>query len=188
MTGGGVMRRKNKSRLQITIAIVCICFFIGVLTGALSEREINSYQCTALTDYSSNYLGNVRSFGELFIKHGKYILSMWLCGFIMPGAVIILIIIFVSGIFYGFSSAFMSGQYGVMYAVEKLMPYNMLLIPVYIFTAVWTILYVLRRYSNYGPKSRIRRERRKHMSEHVVILFLCLALNAAVCAIENIMH
>ena len=99
-----------------------------------------------------------------------------------------MIIIFVSGIFYGFSSAFMSGQYGVMYAVEKLMPYNMLLIPVYIFTAVWTILYVLRRYSNYGPKSRIRRERRKHMSEHAVILFLCLALNAAVCAIENIMH
>jgi len=178
------MRNKKMSRLQITLAVVCICFFIGIITGALSERGLSTEQATKLSDYWGICGKQNVDFSRLFLKHGKYIFAMWLSGFVLPGSVIILIIIFTIGIFYGFSAAFAAQSNGIAYVLANIFPQNALLVPLYIFTAVWTIMYVLKQYSNNGPKSRIKRERRKRLSEHTVILGVCLLCNSAVCIVE----
>lgn len=178
------MRNKKMGRLQITLAVVCICFFIGIITGALSERGLSSDQAAKLSTYWGLCGNENINFSKLFIKHGKYIFAMWLSGFALPGSIIVLIIIFAIGIFYGFSAAFASQSNGIVYVITNIFPQNALLVPLYIFTAVWTIMFVLKKYSNNGPKSRIKRERRKTLSEHMVILAACLLCNAAVCTVE----
>ena len=178
------MRNKKMGRLQITLAVVCICFFIGIITGALSERSLSADQAAKLSTYWGLCGNENINFSRLFIKHGKYLFAMWLSGFVLPGSIIILIIIFAIGIFYGFSAAFASQSNGVLYVIASIFPQNALLIPLYIFTAVWTILFVLKKYSNNGPTSRLSREKRKTLSEHAVILAVCLLCNAAVCAVE----
>ncbi|MPM35214.1 hypothetical protein SDC9_81804 [bioreactor metagenome] len=171
-------------RLQMTLAVVCICFFIGIITGAVSERGLSTEQATKLSTYWGICGNENTDFSRLFIKHGKYIIAMWLSGFVLPGSIIILIIIFTTGIFYGFSAAFAAQSKGITYVLTNIFPQNALLIPLYIFTAVWTIMYVLKKYSNNGPKSRIRQERRKTLTEHTVILGVCLLCNSAVCIVE----
>lgn len=178
------MRKKKMSRLQMTLAVVCICFFIGIITGAVSERGLSTDQATKLSTYWGLCGNQDIDFNRLFIKHGKYIFAIWLSGFVLPGSIIVLIIIFTTGIFYGFSAAFAAQSNGIAYVVTNIFPQNALLIPLYIFTAVWTIIYVLKKYSNNGPKSRIKRERRKSFSEHTVILVVCLLCNSAVCIVE----
>lgn len=168
----------------MTLAVVCICFFIGIITGAVSERGLSTEQATKLSSYWGLCGNQNIDFCKLFIKHGKYIFAIWLSGFVLPGSVIILIIIFSIGIFYGFSAAFAAQSNGIAYVITNIFPQNALLVPLYIFTAVWTIIYVLKKYSNNGPKSRIKRERRKSLSEHAIILGVCLLCNSVACVVE----
>lgn len=178
------MRNKKMGRLQITLAVVCICFFIGIITGAVSERGLSTEQAAKLSTYWGICGNENTDFSRLFIKHGKYIFAMWLSGFVLPGSVIILIIIFTIGIFYGFSAAFAAQSKGIAFVLTNIFPQNALLVPLFIFTAVWTIMFVLKKYSNNGPKSRIKREQRKTLSEHTVILAVCLLCNSAACMVE----
>lgn len=178
------MRKRRAGRWQTVLIIVCICFFIGVMVGAMSLGAMSAEQCESLNGYASALGADNAGFFELFIKHGKYIAALWLAGFIYSGSVIILIIIFSIGIFYGFSASFAASENGIGYVFANLLPHNCLLIPLYIFMSVWSIGFVLNKFSNNGPKSRIRRERNKHLSEHAVILVCALAFNAAACLSE----
>ncbi|MCD8036024.1 MAG: stage II sporulation protein M [Clostridiales bacterium] len=178
------MKNKKAGRWQAILLIVCICFFIGVLVGALSAGELKNEQAEALKSYAYFLDRNDIGFGKLFVKHGKYIAGIWLAGFLYSGAVIILIIVFTIGIFYGFSASFAAAQRGIGYVALNLLPQNCLLIPLYIFASVWSLGFVLNRFSNNGPKSRIRRERNKRLSEHLVILICCMAFNGAACLSE----
>ena len=111
-------------------------------------------------------------------------MGIWLSGFIYSGAVIVIIIIFVSGIFYGFSSTISVIKSGISGVLSGIFPQSSILIPLYILTAVWTMNFVLDKFTYYGPKSRIKRERRKHLKEHLIILVCALAVNSAACIFE----
>lgn len=178
------MKNKTAGRWQMVLLIVCICFFVGILTGAVSAGALKQEQVDRLNGYMEAFASQETSFWPLFFKHGKYIGAIWLAGFISSGAVIVLIIIFCSGIFYGFSASFAAAGAGLSYVLANILPQNIILIPLYIFAAVWTINFVLNKFSNNGPKSRIKRERQKHLSEHLIILLCCLAINAAACLSE----
>ena len=171
-------------RWRRIIFIVCICFFIGIITGALSAKTMDAQQGDRLSEYINTLVPSDGGFIDIFVKHGKYIVAIWLSGFIYSGSILVLIIIFVMGIFYGFSASYSAAADGMGYVIANILPQNAILIPVYLFTAVWTINYILNKFSNNGPKSRILREKRKHLSEHIVILCLCMGLNAVACISE----
>ena len=178
------MKNRKRSRWQMVLLIVSICFFVGILTGASSSAAMSGEQRTRLAGYTSGFYEN-SGFLYSFVKHGKYIAAMWLAGFLCSGTAVILVIMFGIGIFYGFSASFTAAESGMLTVVTDLLPQNIILIPLYIFTAVWSISFVLNKFSNNGPKSRIKRERYKHLKEHVIILILCMALNAAACFFES---
>lgn len=178
------MRGRRTDRRQIIICIVAVCFLIGIAVGALSQRSLDANQTERLAVYADAVKCDNTGFTEVFFKHGKYIIAIWLCGFIYSGTAAVLIIIFTAGLFYGFSASYAAAGRGMGYVLSELFVPNMLFVPLYIFTAVWTISYILRRFSNCGPKSRIRRERRKHLSEHIVVLACCMAANALGCISE----
>lgn len=178
------MKNKKTSRWQIVLTIVSICFFVGILTGASSSAAMSAEQRARLAEYASRFSEN-SGFLNSFIKHGKYILAMWLSAFLSSGSAVILVVVFGIGIFYGFSASFTVAESGIVYVVSDLLPQNIILIPLYILTAVWSISFVLNKFSNNGPKSRIKRERYKHLKEHLIILLICLAVNALACLSES---
>ena len=178
------MKKRGISRWQMVLVIVAVCFFVGVTAGAASSAALSPEQRTRLAGYVSGFSGD-SGFLSNFIKHGKYIVCIWLCGFLNSGAAIILIIVFGTGLFYGFSASFSASERGMAYIISGILPQNVILIPLYIFTAVWSLMFVLEKFTNNGPKSRIKRERCKHLKEHVIILALCLAINAAACLSEE---
>lgn len=180
------MKNKKTSRWQIVLMIVAVCFFVGILTGASSSAALDYDQRSRLAQYTEDFYKN-NGFLYSFVKHGKYIAAIWLSGFLSSGSAVILVIVFGIGIFYGFSASFSAAENGMRYVVSNLLPQNIILIPLYIFTAVWSISFVLNKFSNNGPKSRIKRERYKHLKEHFVILAICMVLNAAACLCENYM-
>lgn len=178
------MKRTKLSRWQMVLIIVCICFFIGVLIGAVSSNQMNSEQIEKLNTYIEKAKSSDMGFMGTFMKHAKYIAAIWLSGFIYSGAFIVLIIMFVLGLFYGFSSAFSILKMGMAHVLGCIFPHNIILIPLYIFAAVWSVEYVLKKFTNNGPKSRIKRERKKRLTEHLIILGACMAANAVVCVFE----
>lgn len=178
------MKNKKTGRWQMVLMIVSICFFVGIVTGASSSAAMEYEQRARLAGYTSSFSQN-SGFLYNFVKHGKYIAAMWLAGFLSCGTAVILVVIFGIGIFYGFSASFTAAQSGILTVVTDILPQNVILIPLYIFTAVWSISFVLNKFSNNGPKSRIKRERYKHLKEHIIILALCMALNAAACFSES---
>ena len=97
---------------------------------------------------------------------------------------LILIIIFTTGIFYGFSASFAVEENGIGYVLSGIFPHSALLIPLYTLTAVWTMNFVLNKFTYSGPRSRIKRERQKHIKEHLIILLCALAANSAACFFE----
>lgn len=177
------MKGRKTSRWHTILFTVCVCFFIGAIIGAFSAAATETEQIQKLGEYSGGFLADA-GFRNLFIKHGKYILGIWLSGFIYSGAVIVIIIIFVSGIFYGFSSTIAVIKSGISGVLSGIFPQSSILIPLYILTAVWTMNFVLDKFTYYGPKSRIKRERRKHLKEHLIILVCALAVNSAACIFE----
>lgn len=177
------MKKKKHSRWQMILLIVCICFFIGILIGGVSASVLGSEQAERLSVYVSKMNSDNIGFKDLFFKHSKYIVAMWLSGFVYSGSLLIMIIIFIIGLFYGFSSSFVAMTEN-MRNVIRLFPHNSILIPAYIFMAVWSIEFVLKKFSNNGPKSRIKRERHKRLSEHIIILSVGLLINLVGCLLE----
>ncbi|GFI61705.1 stage II sporulation protein M [Clostridiales bacterium] len=178
------MRRKNSSRWRIILMIVCVCFFIGIFAGAVSAGSLDSEQTARLYGYIEEHIPAEADFWRLYLKHGKYICAIWLAGLVSSGAVIIFIIMFTAGLFYGFSAAFVSAESGAAYLLSNIFPQSTILVPLYIFSAVWSLNFILNGFSNNGPKSRLKREKLKHMKEHIIILALCLIINAAACFAE----
>ena len=177
------MKKKKSGRWQTVLTIVCICFFIGIIIGAFSSVQISTEQAERLSTYIENTSSDM-GFIETFWKHAKYITAIWLSGFIYSGVFTVLIIMFVLGLFYGFTSGFAISEMGLIHVLGYIFPHNIILIPLYIFASVWSVEYVLKKFSNNGPKSRIKRERNKRLTEHMIILGACMGVNVIVWVFE----
>lgn len=127
------MKGRKTSRWHTILFTVCVCFFIGAIIGAFSAATTETEQIQKLGEYSGGFLADA-GFRNLFIKHGKYILGIWLSGFIYSGAVIVIIIIFVSGIFYGIFFNYSSYKKRNKRRVIGLISESSILIPLYILT------------------------------------------------------
>ena len=75
------MKGRKTSRWHTILFTVCVCFFIGAIIGAFSAATTETEQIQKLGEYSGGFLADA-GFRNLFIKHGKYILGIWLSGFI----------------------------------------------------------------------------------------------------------
>ena len=178
------MENKKDRRWQMVLIIVCLCFFAGIVTGAVSLTETDAEKTVKIIELVGENTRECSAFGILYMKRIKYILAMWFSAFFGAGIALILVIMFSTGIMYGFSSAFIAAQKGMEKIVHCILPQNLFILPIYIFMALWSVNFVLNGFTDYGPKSRLKREREKHITEHIIILLTAMAVTAVGCFLE----
>lgn len=173
--------------------VACICLAMGTILGSIGANtmnqdqlaEINSYIGGIFTEFSG---GNIEtSIMQGMIKYGKYVLLIWCCGFLSPGAIFILLILVFKGISYGFTTSLLVKQYGakgILLAAESYLPQNLILIPVLLLVSYFSLSFILNRYRVLPPKARLKREQDKSLIEYIIVLIVSTLLLLLSCAIE----
>lgn len=190
------MKKKNIdfSKRQILVIIICLCLFLGIILGAIGANNLSEVQYNELGSYLGSFIDGIKNSGttelilsDVILKYGKYVVMIWCCGFIAPGAVMVLVIIIFKGISYGFTTALLVKQYGqtgIKFAALSYLPQNIILIPAYIFIAYVSIEYILKKFKVLPPKARLKREKHKSYLEYIIILFAELLVVSAASIIE----
>lgn len=147
------MRKKRQkyktSDLQKTKNIIIFLILImlfGSLVGAIFGYYIQATASKSL-DYitNSNFLfPDIEQYNyiSLILKNSKYLIVIWFLGFTFLGYIFILLLTFIKGFSFGFTSAIIFKQLyleGISFALKTYVPTSFIYIPVYIFAAITAI-------------------------------------------------
>lgn len=166
----------NRRIIKMLAAVFFAGVFIGALTGNFSgggklEEFINLFFGEA-SAFSS---GKSAVFYESLLKYGKMIIIMWFLGFVSAGMFFEFLCLFIKGIGYGFTSAFIIKSFGfkgIVYCLTLYFPQSIILIPVYFFIAFYSIRYIIDNI-NYGSRNcKKTRHKKENISlrEHFLVL------------------
>ncbi len=189
-----MVKRKKwfDKRGQKIVFIVCLSFLFGVLGGAIAANLMG-------TDAKTELSGVIRQAGEIqqsgsfsaaFWKYLKYDLIIWLGGWLQLGVFLSGAVFLLRSISIGFASAMMMVTYGfkgVWSAMFTLLPQNIILIPVYIFTMCAAIYYLLTWNEGSGKRG-LKRERRRKQTEYCLLLLASIVFIAIGAGIEVILY
>lgn len=135
---------------------IVVLFLMGVIFGAIVVNSMNFTQKEDLFYYLSQFFGqvsdgNVAENSDLFLQsffhNSKFIGLIWILGISIIGLPIILILLFVKGMVVGFTVGFLVSQMGwkgFMLAFVSILPQNLIIIPVFIIMAAFSVIFSLR--------------------------------------------
>lgn len=192
------MVKKQKSGLekrQIILIFICLSLLIGTIAGSIAANTMDELQLKQLGEYLSGFfhdfsgesVAQKENFIDSFWKYEKYTALIWICGFLPPGAVVIIVVLLFRGIGLGFTTAVMIQRYGssgILLAIVSYLPQNIFLIPVLILMSCTSIEYILKKFTYGTAKTKLKREKQKTFLEYCIIFALCTLLVGAACAIE----
>ncbi|WP_042458070.1 stage II sporulation protein M [Neobacillus dielmonensis] len=164
---------------------VVVLFFMGVIFGAIVVNSMSFTQKEDLFYYLSQFFGQVSDgktagsvdlFLQSFFHNSKFIGLIWVLGISIIGLPIILILLFVKGMVVGFTVGFLVSQMGwkgFALAFVSILPQNVIIIPVFIIMAAFSVIFSMRM---------IKRQFVKKFSEPILPFFkgYIFALFAAV--------
>lgn len=196
---GEKMRKIQKNvweRKQMVIIIICFSLLLGIILGAIGANTMNELQYHEIGNYLSgffhtlkeNKLSEKEGFSYSFIKYEKYVMLIWLCGFIPPGIIAIILLLFFRGLGLGFTTAVMIKEYGNFGAVlssVSYLPQNIIMIPVLVTISYIAIEYILKKFTYGSPKSRLKREKQKIMIEYCIVFAISGIFVAIAAGIES---
>ena len=185
-----MVKSKNRfdRRGQKIVFIVCLSFLFGAMGGAIAANLMGA-------DAKNELSGVIRqaveiqqsgSFATAFWKYLKYDLIIWLGGWLQLGLFLSGMAFLLRSISIGFASAMMMVTYGfkgVWSAALTLLPQNIILIPVYIFTMCAAIYYLLTWNEGNGKRG-LKRERRRKQTEYCLLFLASIVLIAIGAGIE----
>ena len=185
-----MVKSKNRfdRRGQKIVFIVCLSFLFGAMGGAIAANLMGA-------DAKNELSGVIRqaveiqqsgSFATAFWKYLKYDLIIWLGGWLQLGLFLSGMAFLLRSISIGFASAMMMVTYGlkgVWSAALTLLPQNIILIPVYIFTMCAAIYYLLTWNEGNGKRG-LKRERRRKQTEYCLLFLASIILIAIGAGIE----
>jgi len=162
---------KNK-KIIITILISIL---LGSVFGSLSANVIGDEKFLQLSNIIDNYTYNSQTlenksinFNKEIIKNGKTAIILWFLGFISIGLPIIIFILFLKGLCYGFTTTILLRKYnikGLLYIFGLFFPQSIILIPMFVFLSFFSIKYII-----HNPK-KIKQDIKLHT---VIITTICL--------------
>lgn len=191
-----VKPKKTAWKMEIKIAIVCgAAMLLGILLGAVFANTMSGETVNSMGAYLGEFIKIVKQeevkgtgLSSVMVKYGKYLAIIWLCGFLAPGSVIVLLTLLFRGISCGFTTSILVHEYGgkgVLFAVLSYLPQNLFLIPAYTITAFFALQLILRRFQKLPAKARLKRENTRITIEYVIIL-LCGILFISVASIIEV--
>ncbi len=157
----------------------------GILLGSVLANSLQEDNRQLLTGFINKFFVNYNFlntdsseiFRESFIKYGKIILIIWILAFISMGFVISGFIVFLKGISYGFTTAFLIityGTKGIYYACFLYLLQNIILIPAYVFIMFASIKFVFKKNT----------ETLDSFFEYTISMLISLACVIIVCLLE----
>ncbi|EKN69678.1 stage II sporulation protein M [Neobacillus bataviensis LMG 21833] len=164
---------------------IVVLFLMGVIFGAIVVNSMSITQKEDLFYYLSQFFGQVSDgkvaedndlFLQSFFHNSKFIGLMWILGISIIGLPVILILLFIKGMVVGFTVGFLVSQMGwkgFMLALVSILPQNLIIIPVFILMAAFSVIFSLRM---------IRKQFMKKYSQPIIPFFkgYIFALVAAV--------
>lgn len=125
-----------------------ILFSMGIIFGTLTVQSLGYEQQNQLFTYFQQFVQEMNQ--EVFVEHGhafvqnffhylKYIGFIWVLGLSIIGLPLILVMIFLKGVFIGFTVGFLvhqMGWQGVFIALVGVVPQNMIVVPLMLVVGV----------------------------------------------------
>ncbi|AVD56357.1 MULTISPECIES: stage II sporulation protein M [Heyndrickxia] len=143
--------RENSSIYAFVIAL----FLMGVIFGAVIVNSLSIAQKEDLFFYLKQFFGQVSTgklaapedlFRSSFLHNLKFLGLIWLLGISIIGLPLILVLLFLKGLVVGFSIGFLVNQMkwgGFLLSFVTVLPQNLLIIPLFIFTSVMAVMFSL---------------------------------------------
>jgi stage II sporulation protein M len=135
---------------------IVVLFLMGVIFGAIVVNSMSITQKEDLFYYLSQFFGQVSDgkvtgnndlFLQSFFHNSKFIGLMWVLGISIIGLPVILILLFLKGMVVGFTVGFLVSQMGwkgFMLSVVSILPQNLIIIPVFIMMAAFSVIFSMR--------------------------------------------
>ncbi|WP_058485416.1 stage II sporulation protein M [Defluviitalea phaphyphila] len=175
-------RKKFISKREKLYGISIIIFLIGICIGSIVANYINLIQKQELLQYMNEFfirfpqekISYFEVLKECIFTHGKTIIILWILGIGIIGIPFIIIILFIKGFSYGFTSAFLLVNYGwngFLFSIVSCIPQNIILIPGLMFISAASINFAM---SNYKNNQRYNKEKNKKWMEYGLVLLIGL--------------
>lgn len=135
---------------------IVILFLMGVIFGAIVVNSMSITQKEDLFYYLSQFFGQISNgkaaenndlFMQSFFHNSKFIGLIWILGISIIGLPVILIVLFIKGMVVGFTVGFLVSQMGwkgFMLAFVSILPQNLIIIPIFILMAAFSVIFSLR--------------------------------------------
>ncbi|WHY84518.1 stage II sporulation protein M [Neobacillus novalis] len=135
---------------------IVVLFLMGVIFGAIVVNSMSITQKEDLFYYLSQFFGQVSDgkvtedndlFLQSFLHNSKFIGLIWVLGISIIGLPVILILLFIKGMVVGFTVGFLVSQMGwngFMLAFVSILPQNLIIIPVFILMAAFSVIFSMR--------------------------------------------
>ncbi|MEH7178618.1 stage II sporulation protein M [Neobacillus vireti] len=135
---------------------IVILFLMGVIFGAIVVNSMSITQKEDLFYYLSQFFGQIQNgkvaenndlFAQSFLHNSKFIGLIWILGISIIGLPVILIVLFIKGLVVGFTVGFLVSQLGIkgfLLAFVSILPQNLIIIPVFIMMAAFSVIFSLR--------------------------------------------
>lgn len=120
--------------------LVCMCFIIGVSSGAFTVKALGDGQKQELISYMRDFfrilndepVDAVSVLKQSLINNLQTVTLIWILGIIVIGIPFILIIVAIRGYIMGFTVGFLAEQLGfkgILFALISIFPQNLFIIP-----------------------------------------------------------
>lgn len=146
----------NHLRQHLAIYMfICGLFLMGIIFGAIVVNSMNFIQKEDLYFYLSQFFeqvvdDSIKSYKDIFkgsyFFHLKYLLLLYILGISIIGLPLVWILIFIKGLFIGFTVGFIVNQLGfkgLILSTLSIAPQNIVIIPVYIVGASFAMIFSL---------------------------------------------
>ncbi len=170
--------RKKKVSIekgQIIAMIVCLSFFIGIIGGAIAANAAGqSGEGTAALSLQSYLAEGVEaSFWHVFWKNLKYILLIWIGGWVSMGVFMAGCVCFFRALSIGFTAAMLMAGYGgkgILLVCIGILPQYLLLIPACVGMTIAALFYLFA-WDDRGVRARYRKtEQNRKRLEYAILL------------------
>lgn len=130
-------------------------FLMGIIFGAILVNSMNFIQKEDLYFYLSQFFeqtiandshSNIAIFKSSYFFHLKYLILLYILGLSIIGLPLIWILVFLKGMFIGFTVGFIVKQLGLkglILASLAIAPQNLIIIPIYIVAASFAMIFSL---------------------------------------------
>ncbi|WP_202076807.1 stage II sporulation protein M [Caldalkalibacillus salinus] len=177
--GHGIQRHfERHASLYLFIVVL---FVMGIIFGTVTVQSLGHSQQADLVFYFEQFMSEMKedhivepsyAFWQSFIHYMKYTGVIWLLGLSIIGLPIILILLFLKGVFVGFSVGFLVHQLGwegFLLSLVSVIPQNMVVVPLILLMSVLSISFSLQLIGYIFGQNRVKRKPR--LGYYMAIMF-----------------